>query len=153
VTTGAPPVRPKQGRYELDRRATSGASGHDDLIARAKASSEGFVVPDNWGEVVELEEGGGVFVGRFRGTDTDSRGDTVVLAWDEDGAERFFWPAYRLTQGIERAAPTIGDTICVYRGDNYQTRYDDPGETSGLAYGVETEPCSDPLPDDDGVPF
>ena len=39
----------------------------EDLIARAKASSEGFVIPETWGEVVELEEGGGVFVGRFRG--------------------------------------------------------------------------------------
>ena len=27
----------------------------DDLIARAKENSEGFVVPDHWGDVVELE--------------------------------------------------------------------------------------------------
>ena len=52
-------------------------SGSDDLIARAKESAAGFVVPDHWGEVVELEEGEGVFLGRYRGQEEDSRGAPV----------------------------------------------------------------------------
>jgi hypothetical protein len=128
----------------------------DDLIARAKASSEGFVVPEHWGEAVELEEGGGVFVGRYRGVETDSRGEPVYLFWDEENKLRFFWSAYRLRQGVEREKPALGDTVGVFRDDNYETKYDDPGEPTGIAYGVASEKNDAPLPetnDDDDLPF
>ncbi|MGH3085098.1 MAG: hypothetical protein ACRDNP_13810 [Gaiellaceae bacterium] len=77
----------------------------EDLIARAKASSEGFVVPETWGEVVELEEDGGVFVGRYRGQETDTRSESIYLFWGEDDEPRFFWHAYRLKQGMEAREP------------------------------------------------
>ena len=72
----------------------------DDLIARAKAASEGVVIPENWGEVVELEEGGGTFVGRYRGREEDTRGNPVYLFWDEDDDPRFL---------LERVAARAGD--------------------------------------------
>jgi hypothetical protein len=134
----------------------------DDLIARAKAASEGFVVPESWGEAVELEEGGGVFIGRYRGVESSSRGP-VYLFWDEGQQPRFFWPAYRLKLGMDRESPSLGDTVCVYRDANYETQYDDPGEASGLAYGVAVESNDAPLPEtpatgdepaaDDDLPF
>jgi hypothetical protein len=131
------------------------SAGHDDLVARAKASSEGFVVPESWGEAVELDEGGGVFVGRYRGVETDTRGESIYLFWDEENKPRFFWHAYRLKLGMEREKPTLGDIVCVFRDDNYETRYDDPGEPTGIAYGVASETNDAPLPgaDDDDTPF
>jgi hypothetical protein len=131
---------------------------HDDLIARAKASSEGVVVPASWGDVVELEEGGS-FVGRYRGVETDSRDHPIYLFWDEESKPCFFWSAYRLKQGMEREKPTLGDTVCVVRNANYETKYDDPGEPTGKAYGVASEASNEPLQetpataDDDDVPF
>ena len=134
-----------------------GVSSFDDLIDRAKASSEGFVVPDGWGEVVELEEGGGVFVGRFRGQEEDSRGEPIYLFWDTQGEPRFFWSSYRFKQGMERENPSVGDTVAIVRDANYETRYDDPGEATGLAYGVASESNKEPLPGttttDSGIPF
>lgn len=119
----------------------------EDLVARAKAASEGFVVPASWGEVVELEEGGGVFVGRYRGQEEDARGKPVYLFWDEANEPRFFWHAYRLEQGMVREDPSLGDTVCVFRDENYTTRFDDEGEASGIAYGVAVEPNDAPLPE------
>jgi hypothetical protein len=135
-------------------------SGHGDLIARAKANTEGVVVPESWGEVVELEEDVGIFIGRFRGQDTDNRGNPVFLFWDEDHSLRFLWPAYRLTQEMEKAQPNLGDTVCIARGANYKTRFDEAGDATGKAYGVSVEPNDEPLPgrdddeaDPDGLPF
>jgi hypothetical protein len=121
-------------------------SDYNELIGRARARTVGFVVPEHWGDAVELTEGEGVFIGRYRGQEVDSRGSTIYLFWDEDDQPRFFWSAWRLRQEMERAAPSIGATVCVVRGPNYQTRFDDDGESSGLAYGVESESNRDPLP-------
>jgi len=135
----------------------------DDLIARAKAASEGYVVPETWGKVVEIEEGAS-FIGRFRGQEEDARGEPIFLFWDEDDEPRFFWSSYRLRQGMEREQPKIGDTVAVFRDENYTTRYDDEGEASGLAYGVAVDENNSPLPEttsstadepaaDDDIPY
>ena len=57
-------------------------------------------------------------------------------------------------RGFDRDKPNVGDEVAIFRDENYETKYDAPGEASGLAYGVAFRPCSDPLPteggDDDG---
>ena len=54
---------------------------------------------------------------------------------------------------MEREEPSIGATVCIYRDGNYTTQHDDPGEASGLAYGVAVEANDAPLPADDGIPY
>jgi hypothetical protein len=139
-------------------------SGRDDLRRRAQEAAQGTTVPEEWGTAVSLEEDD-EFVGRYRGRDTDQRGNAIYLFWDEDGEPRFFWHAYRLEQGMESEKPAVGDTVLVFRGENYKTRFDEPGEASGIAYGVAVERNEAPLPegatsepspaaeDDDGIPF
>jgi hypothetical protein len=122
------------------------SGGSDDLLSRAKADAGGFTVPDHWGEVVELEPGES-FVGRFRGREKDSRGNPVYLAWNADDARVFFWPAYRLDQGMQRERPAVGATICVVRDSNYATKFDSPDEPTGKAIGVASEPNDAPLPE------
>lgn len=134
-------------------------SGRDDLLARARESSEGAVVPADWGEVVELEEDGGEFYGRYRGTAADPAfKSAVVLLWDEDGGERFMWTNVRLDRELERESPAIGATIAIFRGPNYETKHDraEGGEPTGLGLGVACEQNDAPLPgadDGDDIPF
>jgi hypothetical protein len=120
--------------------------GRDDLRARAQADAQGFVVPDSWGEAIELEPGES-FVGRFRGRERDSRGHPTYLFWSEAGELCFFWSAYRLEQGMRRERPAVGATVCIVRDTNYATRFDDPGEPTGKSYGVASEPNNEPLPE------
>ena len=127
----------------------------DDLIARAKAASEGFVVPETWGEVVEIEEGGGVFVGRFRGQETTPRrAHLPVLGRGRRAALLLELVSAQAGDGARPAR--VGDTVCVYRDAELRDEYDDPGEASGIAYGVAVEPNDAPLPEAaavDEVPF
>jgi hypothetical protein len=128
-----------------------------DLRARAKESEKGFIVPDEWGEQVQLEVGG-YFEGRHRGFAEGGK-TGAWLAWDSTGGLCFIWNCYRLQQGYDREKPNIGDRVVIFRDSDYRTKYDDEGEASGLGFGLACEPCSDPLPesgapeDDDGIPF
>ena len=95
----------------------------DDLIARAQANSEGVVVPEEWGRLIEVEVGEH-FAGRHRGHD-DGGKSGAWLAWDEDDEPRFSsWGSYRLDREYERESPTLGDTVVIYRNENYETSYD-----------------------------
>jgi hypothetical protein len=130
----------------------------DDLIARAKAASEGAVLPDEWGKLIELLEDGDAFVGRYRGTDSaDGFKSSAYLFWDEDDELRFLWSCYRLDQEFEREPASLGDTVAIFRGQNYWTRFDDAGEATGLSYGIAVEKNAAPLPvrpePDGDIPF
>jgi hypothetical protein len=92
-------------------------------------------------------EPGESFLGRYRGEDTDSRGNSIPLFWDEAGEPCFFWSAYRLSQAMEREQPAIGATCCVVREDNFKTRFDLDDEPTGKSYGVASKPNDDPLPE------
>jgi hypothetical protein len=138
---------------------TAASSAREALLARAKESSEGAVVPAEWGEVVELEEDCGEFFGRYRGTAADSAfKSAVILLWDEDNAERFIWTCARLDKELERVSPAIGATIAIFRGPNYESKHDkaEGREPTGLGYGVACESNDAPIPGadaDDGIPF
>lgn len=123
----------------------------DDLRRRAAASAKGGAAPAEWGDEVRLEVGD-FFEGRFRGHAEGGKSG-AWLFWDAAGQLVFLWGCARLDSGFEREQPNVGDSVAVFRDENYKTRYDDEGEASGLGYGVATRPCSDPLPDADGIPF
>jgi hypothetical protein len=126
------------------------------LIGRAKERAEASPVPDEWGYRIVLDEGEH-FAGRWRGETVDELNDNrrIFLFWDPDG-ERCFSRTYAaLAREIDRAAPQIGVTIVVYRGDDYLGQ-----QGTGYSFGVETEPNEEPLPEaelgddgDDGIPF
>jgi hypothetical protein len=129
----------------------NGGDGWDELLARAKESSEGPVVPDCWGEVVEMEVGDH-FVGRYRGTDTaEGFRSAAYLFWDSDNALRFIFACARLDKEFTRESPAIGTTVAIFRSENYESKYDraEGREPTGLAYGVATEPSDDPLPSEE----
>jgi hypothetical protein len=135
-------------------------SGYDELVAKAKAAAEALALPEGWGYRIVLEPGES-FVGRWRGETADEQngGRRVFLFWDSAG-ERCFSRTYAaLAREIDRAAPQLGMTIAVFRGDDYASQ-----QGTGYAYGVETEPNDAALPGgdlldtgepppDDGVPF
>lgn len=114
----------------------------DDLIARAKERAEATPIPDGWGYRIVLEEGE-AFVGRWRGQTTDEANENrqIFLFWDEAGEQCFSRTYAALAREIDRAQPTRGCTIVVFRGDDYTT-----GQGSGYSFGVETEPNDAPLP-------
>jgi hypothetical protein len=122
-------------------------SGRDELIARAKERAETAPTPEEWGYRVQLDEND-VFAGRWRGETTDPDNDDrrIFLFWDEDGELCFHRFYAALGREVDRVQPTVGDTVVVARGNNYRSQYDDPGEETGQSYGLEAEPCSDPLP-------
>src|SRR5262245_39891372 len=132
-------------------------SGRDELHNRARESAKGFVVPDEWGEQIQLEVGE-FFDGRHRGFAEGSKSGAWLL-WGENDEALFIWNAYRLQQAYDKENPSIGDRVVIFRDEDYRTQYDAEGEASGLGYGVACESCSDPLPgsgvpeDDDGIPF
>jgi hypothetical protein len=125
----------------------------DDLRDRAEKNAQGFVVPDGWGEEIELEVGDH-FEGRYRGHSDEGRSGGWLL-WDTDGELRFIWGNYRLDQGFENV--NVGDRVVIFRAENYHTRFDDEGDATGLGHGVAAEPCGDPLPGaspaGDDIPF
>jgi hypothetical protein len=120
-------------------------NGQDDLIGHARDRAESSGTPSEWGDPLVLEEDGGSFVGRYRGRSLDHTYDPprdVFLLWDEDGVPCYMRGRIRLVQEFDRAAPEVGDRVAIYRGVDYVTQ----AGNSGHAYGLESEPCSDPLP-------
>ena len=98
-----------------------------------------------WGYRVALEVGE-TFEGRYRGTELATGGDygdqTLFLFWDRDGASCYMRGHASLVRKVESAEPGIGDTVAVFRADDYQSA----GGT-GYTYGIAAEPCDDPIPD------
>ncbi len=119
----------------------------DDLIARAKASSEGFVVPETWGEVVELEEGGGVFVGRYRGQE-DGRARRARLPVLGRGRRAALLPARVPAEAGDGAREAVArrHRLRLPRRE-LRDAVRRPGEATGIAYGVAVEPNDAPLPE------
>jgi hypothetical protein len=123
-------------------------AARDALIARAQERAEGSV-PEEWGEVLELEENGGTFIGRYVSTALDERWDpprTVYLFLDEEGAPCYMPRRYRLETEMSRVER--GASVAIYRGPDVETK---SGNTV-YTYGVESEPSAEPLPAED-VPF
>jgi hypothetical protein len=122
-------------------------SGKDELIARAQERSETPPTPEEWGYRVSLEERES-FYGRWRGETTDPDNDDrrIFLLWDEDDEPCFHRFYAALGREVDRVQPSVGDTVAISRGANYRSQYDDPGEETGQSYGLEAEPCADPLP-------
>jgi hypothetical protein len=115
----------------------------DDLIARAKERAQGSAVPEDWGELLEIPEGGD-FVGRYVSDASDGRWDPprpVFLLVTADG-ERVWIPGrYRLVQEMERAKPGRGDDVAIFRDADIETK-----NGTMHVYGVEAEPNDTPLP-------
>jgi hypothetical protein len=137
----------------------------DDLRRRAAENAKGGgAAPAEWGHELKVEIGG-FFEGRFRGHEEGGKSGGWLF-WDVDGAPCFLWGCSRLDSGFERERASIGDTVVVYRDENYKTGYEeDDEEPRGLGYGVAVETNTDPLPDaeaptadaspavDDDIPF
>ena len=124
----------------------------DDLVARARERAE-QTTPDDWGHRITLEEGEH-FLGRWRGETTDAANENrrVYLLWDEDDQPCYSRHYVALGREVDRAAPAIGCTIAIVRGADYTSQLG----TAGFSFGVEIEPCDEPLPGDaatDDLPF
>jgi hypothetical protein len=118
------------------------APGYD-LLSRTKERAEASPVPEEWGYRVQLDEGEH-FIGRWRGETIDEANENrrIFLLWDEDCEPCFSRFYAALGREIDRAGPSVGDTIVVFRGKDYIGK-----EGTGYAFGVETEPNEAPLPD------
>ena len=133
---------------------------NDDLVRRARERAETPPVDPEWGYRVQLAPGEW-FEGRYRGEtddpdnlDNDGNPRRIFLFWDSIDGRRCWSRTYTaLAREFDRARPTKGYTIVVFRGSDYASGKGNPGQS----YGVEIEPNSDPLPDDDkngdGIPF
>lgn len=115
----------------------------DELVEQAKRDAEDRA--GGWGMRIQLEVGEH-WAGRYRGDTIASGGDygdqTLFLFWDEGGYEVYMRGHASLVAKMAAAAPQLGDTVVVYRSDDYQSA----GGT-GYAYGVAREPNDAPLPD------
>ena len=100
-----------------------------------------------WGYRVALEVGEG-FQGRYRGSEVATGGEygdqTLFLFWDQNAQTCYMRGHASLVRKMESASPGIGDSIFVFRHDDYQSQ----GGT-GYAYGVAAEPNEEPLPEGD----
>src|SRR5262249_22235628 len=122
----------------------------DRLVHLARQRAESSPIPEEWGYRLVLEVGES-FLGRWRGEtvdakNTDDAGNPrrIFLLWDEHG-ERCFSRFYAaLGREIDRAKPGTGDTIVIYRGDDYAG-----AQGTGYTFGVEAESNNAPLPDTD----
>jgi hypothetical protein len=127
-----------------------------ELLSRAKERADTRVVSGEYGYRVALEEEES-FLGRWRGKAVDENwtpAREVYLLWDSDDQPCFSRYYAALGRELERVKPAVGDRVAIYRGVDYTTQ---DGNT-GYSFGVEAEPCEDPLPgaDDekrDGIPF
>jgi hypothetical protein len=124
----------------------------DDLIARAQDNAERGGVPADAGELLEIEIGE-TFTGRHRGHEPDWGKSGARLGWDDAGEPVFIWDCYSLTEEYEREQPNLGDRIAIHRRPNYKTQFDAEGDARGRKYGLACEPCDEPLPGQDGIPF
>jgi hypothetical protein len=130
-------------------------SAGEDLIRRAQENVKGqpVEIPDSFGERLDHEEESIVLDrGRYRGKGTykaekDGREEHRIahLFWGANDDPVWLSSYSRLDQEMERECPVIGARISIYRGANYKTKYG----TDGYTFGVASEPCSDPLPDDE----
>lgn len=118
-------------------------SSRADLLGQAQQRSEGATADPSWGELLELDEHGGSFTGRYRGEALDERfapPRRVFLLVTEQG-EAVYMPArFRLEQEMEAVSP--GDSIAIWRGADYETK----AGNLGHSYGVASEPDDAPLP-------
>ena len=116
---------------------------------RASELDEEFETPAHWGRLLELDEDGGEFFGRYLGKDTDKSKDPareVFLFLGEDG-ERC-WSRYYYGLGQEMADVGIGDEVAIYRGED--VAFTKGGEErTKYTFAVASQPCADPLPDDE----
>ena len=130
----------------------------DELEARAQESAESGGVPANWGRRIDLEVGES-FRGRDRGGYEEGGKSGAFLLWDSDGEERFIWSCASLKREYERESPSIGGDVVISRAENYHSQYDDPGEATGLSFGVASRENKSELPGggqpdgDDEPPF
>jgi hypothetical protein len=134
----------------MTEETVQGASGRDELIARARERSEGSIAPEEWGELLELDEDGGSFVGRYVGQAVDERWDpprTVYLFIDEQDAPCYMPTRFRLEQEMSRVA--VGETVAVYRGPDVETKAGNTVHT----YGVESEPAAEPQAPEGDFPY
>jgi hypothetical protein len=126
----------------------------DEMLLAAKQRvaelGEGFEIPPHWGELLELDEDGGEFFGRYLGKDVDKSKDPareVFLFLDEDG-ERC-WSRYYFRLGQEMAEVGIGDLVAIYRGADEAFTTKSGEERTAYTFAVVSRPCADPLPDDE----
>jgi hypothetical protein len=128
-------------------------SSKADLLRQAQQRSEGASADPSWGELLELEEDGGSFVGRFRGEALDERFDPprkIFLFLSEEGEAVYMPGRFRLEQEMEGVA--VGDDVGVFRGPNYTTAAGNEGHSYGVASQSNEEPLPEPsLPGE--VPF
>jgi len=136
--------------------------GWDELFEQAKRNADGPPVPDEWGSRVTIEVDDS-FRGHWRGYAVDEQNDDrpVYLLWDTDHALRYHRHYSSLERELKREQPAEGDEIVIFRSENYQTQFDEPGEKTGQSYGVASQPSTEPLPgqtavesaEDDSPPF
>lgn len=124
----------------------------DDLLNRARESEAEKPDNENWGDRVTLEVGE-AFAGRWRGETIATGGDygdqRLFLLWDADLQERYMRGHKALASKIDKASPSIGDSVVIYRGEDYVS-----SNGTGYSYGIATEPNDEPLPDvDDDLGF
>lgn len=135
---------------------SSTRSSRDQMLQAAKQRAgeldEGFEMPAHWGELLELEEDGGEFFGRYLGKDVDKSKDPareVFLFVDEDSVRR--WSRYYFRLGQEMADVGIGDLVAIYRGEDVPFTTKSGEERTTYTFAVVSEPCPDPLPEDEPV--
>jgi hypothetical protein len=123
---------------------SSTRASRDELIAKAQERAEGSVLPDDWGTILELDEGGGTFVGRYVAETIDERWDPprkVYLFVDEQGSRCYMPGRFRLEQEMSRVEP--GATVAIYRGPDAETKAGNTVHTYGV---VSTGSDADDLP-------
>jgi hypothetical protein len=135
----------------------------DDMIARARERATGPERDGEWGDKIDtLEDTGDVFGGRYRGVAEDENyrghGRRVHLYWNDQDEPVWYRGKWGLNREMDREKPNVGDRIVVVVGDAWEGK----DGISGFYFGVESEPCSDPLPgseapddpqSDDAIPF
>lgn len=117
---------------------------NNDLLERARRqAAQPF---SQWGWRVALDPGDS-FVGRWRGqtTDTDNDDRPIYLLWGENNEACFIRHYAALGRAIEAEQPEVGDRVAIHRGDDYQSQ-----NGTGYAFGIASEPCTEPIPDHDG---
>jgi hypothetical protein len=123
-----------------------------ELVARAKERAAAKPVDESWGYRIDLDVGES-FAGRYRGEAADAQngGRRVFLFWDRDDQLCWSRTYAALEREIDQAAPAVGATIVLVRGEDYASGKGNPGRS----FGVATEPHDGRLPGEgrDDIPF
>lgn len=133
-------------------------SDRDQLIAAATERADTTPIPPDWGYRIQLDPGDSI-VARWRGETVDEANENrrIFLLWDEDSQPCFSRFYAALGREIDQAAPELGCTIVIVRGDDYVGQ-----QGTGYSFGVIVEPNDEPLPetaasdpatDDGDIPF